>query len=64
VANSKVYIPTYLGPYPSLRLGDSYLLLKYVLLVYRPSDRTVPSVNIPTRASILLSYVVVSLAKI
>ena len=47
-----------------LRLSNSYLLFKRTLLVYCFSKRAVLSIGILIRASILLSYIVVSLAKI
>ena len=40
-------------------LSNSCLLLKHVSPACCPSKRTVPSVDVPTRASVLLSHIVV-----
>ena len=41
-------------------LSNSCLLLKHISSAYRPrNERTVPSINVLTRASVLLSHVVI-----
>ena len=53
------------GPTKSLPyLGNSCLLLKYTLLAYCFSKQAVPSIGTLIRASVFLSYVIVSLARI